>query len=434
MTILFYLVAGVVVAQPDVKDHIRYGEQLYVEIIQVPSPTASGNRIDVLLRISQDFLVFKRTDSLHHDSLFSARVDLTIDVQNESGQLVSSGISGTTVYTGDYEQTNSRDRFLLFRNSFQLPVGMYRFHVTVTDGNSSREKIETKHLLVKSLDSVPQHISSVIPVITTEVNAIDVSEILGFGHSILFAQPCSVIISGSANAQNWQFALWKYDDEENQSDTLFIAALPITFIQQRTTTAFTGSISRFDLANCDSCVGGFYLFRLPYDTLSAGQYSLRVVASFTGRSDTTVQPLRVFWKNMPLSLHDVDFALRAMRYILTKDEIDEMGSGTSAEKESKLRLFWQKRDPTPGTVVNEAMIEYFKRVDEAYYKFQTLGSPNGALTDRGKIYILFGAPDEVQRELRPGEDGQEIWRYSSIQKTFRFINRDGSGNMRLVKE
>lgn len=74
---------------------------------------------------------------------------------------------------------------------------------------------------------------------------------------------------------------------------------------------------------------------------------------------------------------------------------------TDAEAETFIRLFWARRDPTPGTELNEFRREFEQRAAYAQQEFTTEDTP-GALSDRGRTFILLGAPRRVQR---PGAGG-----------------------------
>lgn len=97
-----------------------------------------------------------------------------------------------------------------------------------------------------------------------------------------------------------------------------------------------------------------------------------------------------------------------IRYIATGDEKDIVDSlETDADLNDFLLEFWQKRDPSPGTKANEFRNEYVRR-----FKFANsfLG---GWQTDRGRVYILQGPPEEIVRDL-VGNNYQgdvEIWIY-----------------------
>jgi GWxTD domain-containing protein len=82
-------------------------------------------------------------------------------------------------------------------------------------------------------------------------------------------------------------------------------------------------------------------------------------------------------------------------YIFTDDEMETFKSLSHGDQEEFLRSVWLKIDPTPGTVENEALIEHFRRVK---YADQNYGGANirGALSDRGRLYIKYGPPDDIQ--------------------------------------
>jgi len=61
-----------------------------------------------------------------------------------------------------------------------------------------------------------------------------------------------------------------------------------------------------------------------------------------------------------------------------------------------LEKFWSKRDPYPETVLNEFKIEYYKRIQYANNYFPS-AFKKGFKSDRGRVYILYGQPDEIER-------------------------------------
>ena len=95
-----------------------------------------------------------------------------------------------------------------------------------------------------------------------------------------------------------------------------------------------------------------------------------------------------------------------VHYLITPDEIREYKAAkTDPDRAAFVERFWRRRDPTPGTLVNEYRALFWKRVQEADEKFIDSAGP-GWMTDRGKIYILYGPPDEVKEDpnARVGSD------------------------------
>ena len=124
--------------------------------------------------------------------------------------------------------------------------------------------------------------------------------------------------------------------------------------------------------------------------------------------------------------------LSKVRYIITKEERKIFLELPDEEKERFREEFWKRRDPDPDTEENEFKIEYFKRMERANELFFGEGRP-GWMTDRGRIYILFGPPtDRMTYPMGTGPYGrcQEIWYYGNFPVIF--IDNFCSGNYRLV--
>jgi GWxTD domain-containing protein len=97
------------------------------------------------------------------------------------------------------------------------------------------------------------------------------------------------------------------------------------------------------------------------------------------------------------------------------------------ERDNFIEAFWQRRDPTPDTEENEYKEEHYRRIAYANEHFAA-GVP-GWKTDRGRIYIMYGPPDEIESHPsggtyeRPMEEGGgetstfpfEDWRYRYIE-------------------
>ena len=97
------------------------------------------------------------------------------------------------------------------------------------------------------------------------------------------------------------------------------------------------------------------------------------------------------------------------------------------ERDQFIEGFWQRRDPTPDTVENEFKEEHYARIAYANEHFAA-GIP-GWKSDRGRMYIMYGKPDEIDSHPsggqyeRPMEEGGgststfpfEQWRYRYLE-------------------
>ena len=120
-----------------------------------------------------------------------------------------------------------------------------------------------------------------------------------------------------------------------------------------------------------------------------------------------------------------------MRYIIPHDSLDKYKNSDLDVKQVYFKRFWKLRDPNPKTTKNELKDEYFKRVNYANRNFTGFGQ-NGWLTDRGRILIKFGFPDDIERHpFEMGTQPYQIWRYYGLRKTFVFLDQTGFGDYRL---
>jgi GWxTD domain-containing protein len=84
-----------------------------------------------------------------------------------------------------------------------------------------------------------------------------------------------------------------------------------------------------------------------------------------------------------------------VHYIMAPEEIRAYKALRSdPERAAFIERFWRRRDPSPNTLVNEYRQLFWQRVKDADEKFVDRPGP-GWKTDRGKIYILYGPPDDI---------------------------------------
>ena len=119
-------------------------------------------------------------------------------------------------------------------------------------------------------------------------------------------------------------------------------------------------------------------------------------------------------------------------YIITDEERKAFKQmSTDEEREQFVEQFWLRRDPTPDTVENEYKEEHYRRIAYANERFAS-GIP-GWKTDRGRIYIMFGPPDERDEHPSGGtyerpvaEGGGETTTFPFEDWRYRYI--EGIGN------
>ena len=100
-----------------------------------------------------------------------------------------------------------------------------------------------------------------------------------------------------------------------------------------------------------------------------------------------------------------------------------------------LKNFWQRRDPTPDTPDNPLMHEYYRAVAQANEMFREAGSGriDGWRTDRGRIFLRHGRPDDNLRRPSASPRPYEVWKYTRGRvRYYVFYDQTGFGNFRLI--
>jgi GWxTD domain-containing protein len=139
-------------------------------------------------------------------------------------------------------------------------------------------------------------------------------------------------------------------------------------------------------------------------------------------------------------------------YIISDEERKAFHQlNTDEEREQFVEQFWLRRDPTPDTEENEFKEEHYRRIAYANEHFAS-GLP-GWRMDRGRIYIQYGPPDEIEAHSsggsyeRPMSEGGgetetypfEQWRYRYIEGVgqniiLEFVDTTMSGEYRMTMD
>ena len=173
-----------------------------------------------------------------------------------------------------------------------------------------------------------------------------------------------------------------------------------------------------------------HYIHLPISIFSDLSYTFTVKLKDKKQQNEESVELIVLKPGISSLVTDIDQALDQMKYILTSEERTELKKSKKKEKEHLFKNFWDVRDPSQGTLKNELMDEYYKRV--SYTIIQYSGFQDGWKTDMGMIYILFGPPDEKKRfSDYSNQKSFESWYYFTVNKSFRFVDVNGFGDYQL---
>jgi GWxTD domain-containing protein len=339
---------------------------------------------------------------------YGAGVVISVSLEPRGkGQLYGDVWERRVVVPG-FAQTHAPNSVILEKRLFQVRPERYRVRIQVQDVSAREESGASGSLLVPDYARVPVGFADL------ELGTVDSSgqfqpnPTRRFGLNVGHMAARAVLFDRRPGSwpRVYPFRYRILDETGNelmsgtQSDTLERSA-DAAVVRPSNTDLFIGS----------------YQFEVELN--EGGQSRWRVDRGF--EVEQSGPPRGKEWERM----------VEALAYIADSREIQELRALPVEEQELGWMRFWERRDPSPETSRNEAMIEFFRRVRYAEQHFQGMGP--GWRSDMGRIYIKFGTPDQVESRSASTQSPQlEIWYYNQPYRQFIFADREGFGRYTLV--
>jgi GWxTD domain-containing protein len=337
---------------------------------------------------------------------YRAAFEMTILFFDSKGREVGGDVWTRQLWVNSYEESQNSEAELLDSVSFMLAPGAHKTILALKDLDSQRWGRVEKRIEVPDLAGPAPRLSDLRIELErgdgggTRVNPARVyderqkSLIVAY---VLYAYPKSQLdITAEVRAAGGRVPVLKQSDVVRSAD----------------------SASNFEL-------------RFPLQSLSDGEYTV-VVRATDLRTRTVVERSGTFAVKLSFlsAARDLREALDQVSYIATNEERDELRSAKGTERAKVWADFWKRRDPTPGTALNEAEEEFNRRIKYAGEHYSDVRP--GWRTDRGRIYIKFGVPDDVERHpFDLDRPASEVWFYYAKRLQFVFVDRFGGGDYLL---
>lgn len=128
-----------------------------------------------------------------------------------------------------------------------------------------------------------------------------------------------------------------------------------------------------------------------------------------------------------------------VKYIITREERTQFKKlKTDAQRDKFIEEFWQRRSPDPDSTVNAYKQLYYRDLACANQHFAFAGKP-GWRTDRGRILLVWGPPDEIDSHPAGKPYPYEEWKYRYLagigeNAVFVFADRSRNGDLRLIRQ
>ena len=418
-------------------------QPVYFEAVNLISGDSGRCRLDVGYRIARSFFVFVRDTSRDASSPFVARVDIAVEVMDSNNTSVARRLESRELRGNSSPEPPSESELVEGIVSFSLPPGAYTIVSEVSDRESDRKFFDnSKQMRLPEYSQSLLALSDIV-LINKGKNSDDslpVLHPLNFGGHVPFGRDfgayAEIACPLPKESLLVSYRVLKSNPESKESAQIVCDTIAVSKI-------LDGSLLSLDQKTrgpsyrllCSPHTGKYgILLGFRGDTLQQGRYQLELSVRAAEKTRNVTKPFRVSWVAMPRSLMNLDVAVDALEYVMTKEEFKSITRSPLRDRRRLFEEFWKRRDPTPGTAFNEAMAEYYRRVDDAMTSFATVVEFNGAKTERGKAYILYGPPTRTERSLLPNEPPRETWYYESLKKKLVFVDEHRRGDYKLVAE
>ncbi|MGD0589805.1 MAG: GWxTD domain-containing protein [Bacteroidota bacterium] len=410
------------------------------EAIPYWSSDTTSIELVVLYRVSPSFLFFAKTANTQEES-YEAKGELIVEIMDSSNVTVGREVRPMRIerISIPAEDAPPSDEIQgIF--TFKLKKGFFKIVVEAKDSESGKSFInrDTK-VDARTFSASDLNVSRIMFIDTIQSDS-SLSD-----HTIIFPKNHGGnVIIGQSGVCLFQVVTpdtstdihlaWRIQSKNEDDDEISQQLQGEQCSQRNGTLAAIENAKRVSFTIIKGSAHSRFVFApIPTERLDAGTYLL--TATVTQGALKSVKEFRynVIWPLKPRSLSDPKVTVDALKLIATEEEIDQMSAFSSDKSRKALRAFWHKRNPDTTRAYNSVMAEYYRRVDESIKRFSTTDEKDGYRTDRGRIYILFGAPSITNRLLKPNTAPTEIWTYESLKKRFTFRDSKKNGNYILVK-
>ena len=376
--------------------------------------------VSYLYRIPYDLVIFEK----YGDS-FYASVRVLVEVIKDE-ELIERNFEDKKITVTDFEITKSKSVAIEGVINFEIKASDYIVKGVVTDLNSQKE-LRLSPVEIDGTSYLESGIFTPIVINFAESNCNGKNQplVVNQGGSIPFSsQDYQLIIPITDTTVKYISVDLKNNDEDVTQIELNEFYITEVSVIECNDKLFVGQDNNL-------LVTKNFILRNFSKNLHEG--ILIATVKLNGDGEEHEFPIRVVWLNKPISLRQPEFAIEMLKFIEGEEKVSNMLDEDEDDYPKILHEYWKQFDPTPGTEYNELMEEYYSRIDYAALEFRGISKNNGISTDRGKVYIKHGKPDNIERTSNSMGYVVETWIYKKLNQKYIFVDKQGTGNFILIE-
>ncbi|MFA6599003.1 MAG: GWxTD domain-containing protein [Ignavibacteriaceae bacterium] len=394
---------------------------------------ASSKYVEVYYSIMQSSMLPQRKDSLY---TVEALMNLTI-VDSASGKVVQQK---------DWKVKNAvTDSLELEKNinligvvGFALPPSKYFLTISVADVNTPESKVSLKEKLNLLQITAEKFSLSDIQIASRIIQDSENKESIFYKNTMEVIPAPNLLFGETQPVVYYYTELYNLQTAEGNIDLhafVYNASGKAVFSKNKVFSNKTESRVEVNTVNISKMPTGAYTLVLVATDSLANKKAFSSKKFFVynpaipdtafrqlGNSDFMASQFAI------LSTEECDQIFAKSKYLANRNQINQFAKITSIEgKREFLHKFWKEKDETPETPENETYMNYFSRVEKANQKYSAM-KKEGWKTDRGRVYLLYGEPSEIERYPNQTDSKPyEIWQYHNLEGGVIFVFADLTG-------
>lgn len=374
----------------------------------VPDNTGENSELRVYTKIPYSSLIF-----YSKDNSFYAEYELSVEIYDKDGDLIKGETTFDNYQTRNYSETESEDLFKVLSTRLPVTSGENTVIVTLIDANTGNMNEKTAKIKIEKWKNDKLRITNIILL----------KDVVVSNDEILKYTP---FIPGIIPKDGTDFFTYLEIISPVLGEEYSVETELKTKNRRRNTTIFK---NEFTKTADDKKIN--IATNLTANDLTTGSYEINYKIKSSSQGEKNIsKTFFVTWIDIPTDEEDLDLALDQMKYAFDNVMYEDLGK---LSFEGKLTLFssvWNKYDPTPFSPGNGFRERYYRRVRYANKEFTQY--KDGWKTDRGMIYILFGAPNQVFYSDFVSDDiNSQQWVYFNNAITFTFLDDHNTGDFQL---
>jgi len=348
--------------------------------------------VNILLRIPLKVLVFKK-----QKNQFVANINYTFNTSNRGTKAVVNRVTQSkSISVSYYEDTRDADQFYQIETQISLPEGQYNLLSIIQDIDSHNIFNNTTKMDVGNLSII--------------------SKLTAFHYDGEEKYYISKVVKEDVDTVWFKFQMSDFE--------IIGEKIPFNYKVLQDSTIIDSSMvnvigNQQNMYNIPIKISSEWENDLTIFIGNKGQFSS--IKLFVESKDGTQ-----LWSDNQKDIVGV------MAYLLPFSEIKNFSKLEDGELFEAATEYWKSKDPTSNTKKNELLEEINNRIAYVNAHFSVLGK--GWRSDMGKIYIIYGPPESIDRHYNAEYlYNYEIWYYTSGRK-FTFSDQMNFGELKLVSE